>query len=64
MVKTFLALMRDDTAGKTLVKDDDRILILHSLFRPSSVSAVDDAPPVHWFDILTNKVSSKGKAGA
>ena len=64
MVKTFLALMRDDTAGKTLVKDDDRILILHSLFRPSSVSAIDDAPPVHWFDILTNKVSGKGKAGA
>jgi hypothetical protein len=64
MVKTFLALMRDDTAGKSLVKDDDRILILHSLFRPSSVSAVDDAPPVHWFDILTNKVSGKSRAGA
>jgi hypothetical protein len=64
MVKTFLALMRDDTAGKSLVKDDDRILILHSLFRPSSVSAVDDAPPVHWFDILTNKVQSKGRANA
>lgn len=61
MVKTFLALMRDDTAGKSLVKDDDRILILHSLFRPSSVSAVDDAPPVHWFDILTNRVPGKGR---
>lgn len=64
MVKTFLALMRDDTAGKALVRDDDRILILHSLFRPSSVSAIDDAPPVHWFDILTNKVSGKGRASA
>ena len=60
MVKTFLALMRDDKDGKSMVNDNDRILILHSLFRPSSVSAIDDAPPVHWFDILTNKVSNKG----
>lgn len=59
MVKTFLALMRDDQSGKALVQDNDRILILHALFRPSSLSAVDDAPPVHWFDILTNKVSQK-----
>jgi hypothetical protein len=60
MVKTFLALLRDDKNGKSIVNDNDRILILHSLFRPSSVSAVDDAPPVHWFDILTNKVAGKG----
>ncbi len=60
MVKTFLALLRDDKNGKSIVNDNDRILILHSLFRPSSVSAVDDAPPVHWFDILTNKVTGKG----
>lgn len=59
MVKTFLALMRDDKSGKSIVNDNDRILILHSLFRPSSITAVDDAPPVHWFDILTNKVGSK-----
>lgn len=59
MVKTFLALMRDDKNGKSIVNDNDRILILHSLFRPSSVTAVDDAPPVHWFDILTNKVNQK-----
>ncbi len=58
MVKTFLALMHDDTAGKSLINDNDRILILHSLFRPSSVTAADDAPPVHWFDILTNKVGA------
>jgi len=55
MVKTFLALMREDKSAKPLINDNDRILILHSLFRPSSVTAVDDAPPVHWFDILTNK---------
>jgi hypothetical protein len=59
MVKTFLALMRDDKSGKSLINDNDRILILHSLFRPSSVTAVDDAPPVHWFDILTNKFNPK-----
>lgn len=55
MVMTFLALMNDETGGKALVSADDRILILHSLFRPSSVTATDDAPPVHWFDILKNK---------
>jgi hypothetical protein len=60
MVKTFLALMRDDQDGKSLIQDNDRILILHSLFRPSSVNTVDDAPPVHLFDILTNKVTGKG----
>jgi hypothetical protein len=59
MVETFLALMRDDADGKPLIKDDDRILILHSLFRPSSITATDDAPPVHWFDVLTNKLSGK-----
>lgn len=55
MVMTFLALMNDEVRGKTLVTDDDRLLILHSLFRPSAVSATDDAPPVNWFDILSRK---------
>lgn len=56
MVKTFLALMRDEVSGKTLVSDDDRLLILHALFRPSSLRSSDDAPPVHWFDILSKKL--------
>lgn len=55
MVKTFLALMNDEVRGKSLVTDDDRLLILHALFRPSSLSAADDSPPVHWFDILSRK---------
>lgn len=59
MVKTFLALMNDETRGKALVTDDDRLLILHALFRPSSISATDDSPPVHWFDILTRKYGAK-----
>lgn len=56
MVKTFLALMRDEVRGEALVTNDDRLLILHSLFRPSSVSGADDSPPVHWFDILSKKM--------
>jgi hypothetical protein len=61
LVKTFLALMKDESTGKSVVKEEDRILILHSLFRPSASTSVDDSPPVHWFDILANKVGQKGK---
>lgn len=61
MVKTFLALMHDEQRGKALVTDNDRILILHSLFRPSAVSSADDAPPVHWFDILSQKLGGPKK---
>lgn len=56
MVMTFLALMNRDGSGNALVNDQDRILILHALFRPSSVSPTDDAPPVHWFDLLTSRM--------
>jgi hypothetical protein len=56
MVMTFLALMNKDDSGDALVSDQDRILILHALFRPSAVSPTDDAPPVHWFDLLTNRL--------
>jgi hypothetical protein len=58
MVMTFLALMNDTTTGVPLVSEDDRLLILHSLFRPSSVTATDDSPPVHWFDILKRKYNA------
>lgn len=56
MVMTFLALMNKDDSGDALVSDQDRILILHALFRPSAVSPTDDAPPVHWFDLLTSRL--------
>lgn len=59
LVKTFLALMKDDSTGKSVVKDEDRILILHSLFRPASTGAVDDSPPVHWFDVLASRMGTK-----
>lgn len=52
LVKTFLALMRDDTTGKSVVTDEDRTLILHALFRQSTVTAVDDAPPLHWLEMM------------
>lgn len=50
MVKTFLALMRDETTGRSVVTDEDRRIILHALFRPSTVTATDDSPPVSWFE--------------
>ncbi|GAB1595778.1 DUF6161 domain-containing protein [Lysobacter claricitrinus] len=59
MVKTFLAFAHDEERGKTLLTEQDRILILHALFRPSNIAAVDDSPPVHWFDILSNKMGEK-----
>lgn len=61
MVKTFLALMNDEVRGKALVTDNDRLLILHALFRPSAVSGTDDAPPVNWFDILSQKMGDQKK---
>ncbi|KGU40030.1 DUF6161 domain-containing protein [Xanthomonas citri] len=59
LVMTFLALMKDNSTGKSVIKDEDRILILHALFRPSSGAVVDDAPPVHWFDLLSSRVGNK-----
>lgn len=55
MVKTFLALMRDETTGKEVITDEDRRIILHALFRPSAVTATDDAPPLHWAEALRPK---------
>lgn len=59
MVKTFLAMMRDDTTGKSLINDEDRKLILQALFRPSKITSNDDAPPVSLLEVVTSKVSGK-----
>jgi len=56
MVKTFLALMHDQASGKAMVQDQDRILILSALFRPSVSKGVDDAPPASWFDVLMTRI--------
>ncbi|MCE7032624.1 DUF6161 domain-containing protein [Lysobacter sp. GX 14042] len=55
MVKTFLALMRDETTGKEVITDEDRKIILHALFRPSAVTATDDAPPLHYLEAFKSK---------
>ena len=55
MVKTFLALMKDETTGKSVVTDQDRVLILHSLFRPSTITATDDSPPLSILERLNTK---------
>lgn len=52
LVKTFLALMRDEKNGKALVTDDDRKIILQALFRQSAVTASDDSPPFSIFDFI------------
>lgn len=52
LVTTFLALMRDASAGKAVAKDEDRALILSALFRQSRVTAVDDSPPINVFDAV------------
>jgi len=58
MVKTFLALMKDEERG-SLVRDEDRILILSALFRHSSTSGTDDAPPASWFDLLMTRLKKE-----
>lgn len=55
LVKTFLALMRDDTTGKSVVKDEDRALILQALFRQSRVTATDDSPPINTIEAIFKK---------
>jgi hypothetical protein len=51
MIKTFLALMQLPEH----VKEEDRILILSSLFRPSAKTE-DAATPPNWFDLLMQRV--------
>lgn len=52
MTQTFLALAE---AGN-YITENDRILILHSLFRAASSENNDDGAPPHWFDLLTNRL--------
>ena len=45
MIQTFLALMEDEEK----VKEEDRMLILPAIFRPSpTLHGSDDAAPPHW----------------
>lgn len=56
LVKTFLALMRDETTGKALINEADRVLILQALFRQSRVTAVDDSPPINSAEAILKSV--------
>ena len=54
MTQTFLALISEGHAT-----EQDRILILHALFRPSAASPSDDGAPPYWFDLLTERMKPK-----
>ena len=57
MTKAFLSL-----AAGNHVSAQDKILMLNALFRPTPDIKYDDDAPVHWFDILANKIQDqKGK---
>ncbi len=49
MMQTYLALVGDPTAK---VSDQERLLVLNALFRPSVSHGSDDAPPSNLLDIL------------
>ncbi|MBI4081327.1 MAG: hypothetical protein HY423_01825 [Candidatus Lambdaproteobacteria bacterium] len=55
MINTFLALMQEPKN----VTEQDRILILGAIFRPSSGVGTDDAAPPHWFDLLLQRLGKK-----
>lgn len=56
MTQTYLSLLAEDRAS-----ENDRILILNALFRPSSShSSNDDGAPVHWFDMLLERSRQSG----
>ncbi|MCE9506859.1 MAG: hypothetical protein K8R48_00890 [Alphaproteobacteria bacterium] len=59
MTKAFLSLMAGNHAdGK------DKILILSALFRPAPDMKYDDGAPVHWFDLVLDKIQESQKKGS
>ena len=56
MTNTFLALMEEPDK----VTEQDRILILQALFRPTATQGgQDEGAPPHWFDVLLNRMEPK-----
>ncbi|HAT3868995.1 hypothetical protein SC371_03485 [Legionella pneumophila serogroup 2] len=51
MIQTYLALLREGSAPK----DDERQLILQTLFRPSSTGFVNEEGPTGFHEILAQK---------
>lgn len=55
MIQTYLALLREGSGPK----DDERQLILQTLFRPSSTGFVSEEGPTGIFEALIQRVSGK-----
>jgi hypothetical protein len=54
MVRTYLALFDEKK-----LSEQDRILILQALFRPTTQTP-DDSPPPNWFDLLMQRIKPSG----
>lgn len=52
LIRTFLALTVEKDAT---MKDGDRTLILHSIFRPENAESSDDSPPVNFLDMIASE---------
>lgn len=57
MTQSFLAFLSQE--GK--ITEADKIVMLHSLFRPSALAGEDDAAPPNWFDLLANRLGQSSK---
>lgn len=54
MLLTYLAMLKENVAPK----EDHKLLILQTLFRPASTGIIkDDAAPSTWLEILVSKIS-------
>lgn len=57
MIQTYLAMLRETQLP---LKEEHRLLILQSLFRPGTTGVVkDDGSPSTWLDFIASKVSGK-----
>lgn len=56
MVQTYLALVADP---KGQVGRDERLLILHALFRPEHGEGLEDAPPTNLLELMTKDIGGK-----
>jgi len=55
MITTYLALANDPKAN---LRDEERILILNAIFRPSESQAADDAPPPNLMELAKSMKGS------
>lgn len=55
MIQTYLALLREGSGPK----EDERQLVLQTLFRPSKAGFIKDEGPSAFHEIVTNALSKK-----